>query len=119
MEYLRVDRLHPLILSADGSGILMWYVDVSFAVHPNMHSHIGGGLTMGRGFPIVSSTKQKLNTQSSTESELVGVDNMMPIVVWSWYFLMAQGYEVTQNLLLQDNRSSMLLERNGKASSSK
>jgi len=44
---------------------------------------------------------------------------MMPIVVWSWYFLMAQGYGVTQNLLLQDNKSSILLERNGKASSSK
>ena len=32
---------------------------------------------------------------------------------------MAQGYGVTQNLLLQDNKSSILLERNGKASSSK
>ncbi len=62
MEYLRVDMLHPLILSADGSGLLMWYVDASFAVHPNMHSHTGGVLTMGRGFPINSSTKQKLNT---------------------------------------------------------
>jgi hypothetical protein len=74
---------------------------------------------MGRGFPIVSSTKQKLNTRSSTESELVGVDDMMPIIVWSCYFLMAQGYGVTQNLLLQDNNSSMLLEKNGKASSGK
>jgi hypothetical protein len=44
---------------------------------------------------------------------------MMPIVVWSRYFLMAQGYGVTQNLLLQDNQSSILLERNGKASSGK
>ena len=119
MEYLRVERLQPLILSADGSGVLMWYVDASFAVHPNMRSHTGGGLTMGRGFPIVTSTKQKLNTCSSTESELVGVNNMMPIVVWSRYFLMAQGYGVTQNLLLQDNRSSMLLEKNGRASSGK
>ncbi len=119
MEYLRVDRLCPLIMSTDGSGVLMWYLNASFAVHPNMRSHTGGGLTMGRGFPIVNSTKQKLNTQSSTESELVGVDDMMPIVVWSRYFLMAQGYGVTQNLLLQDNQSSILLERNGKASSSK
>jgi hypothetical protein len=84
-----------------------------------MRSHTGGGLTMGRGFPIVTSTKQKLNTRSSTESELVGVDDMMPIVVWSRYFLMAQGYGVTQNLLLQDNKSSMLLEKNGRASSGK
>jgi hypothetical protein len=44
---------------------------------------------------------------------------MMPIVVWSRYFLMSQGYGVTQNLLLQDNRSSMLLEKNGRASSGK
>ncbi len=66
---------------------------------------------MGQGFPIVNSTKQKLNTQSSTESELVGVDGMMPIVVWSRYFLMAQGYWVTQNLLLKDNQSSILLEK--------
>jgi hypothetical protein len=32
---------------------------------------------------------------------------------------MSQGYGVTQNLLLQDNQSSILLERNGKASSGK
>jgi hypothetical protein len=57
MEYLRVDSLHPLILSTNGNGVLMWYVDASFAVHPNMCSHTGGGLTMGRGFPIVNSTK--------------------------------------------------------------
>jgi hypothetical protein len=93
----------------------MWYINASFAVHPNIRSHTGGGLTMGRGFPIVSSTKHKSNTRSSTESELVGVDNMMPIIVWSCYFLMAQGYGITQNFLLQDNKSSMLLEKNGKA----
>ena len=94
----------------------MWYVDASFAVHPNMRSHTGGGLTMGRGFPLVNSTKQKLNTRSS---ELFSVDDMMPIVVWSRYFLMAQGYGVTQNILLQDNKSSILLEKNGRASSGK
>ncbi len=114
-----MDRLCPLILSTNGSGGLMSYVNASFAVHPNMPSHTGGGLTRGRGFPIVSSTKQKLNTRSSTESELVGVDNMMSIIVWSCYFLMAQGYGVTQNLLLQDKKSSMLLEKNGNASSGK
>ncbi len=81
MGYLRVDRLHPLILSADGSGVVMWYVDALFAVHPNMRSHTGGGLTMGRGFPINCSTKQKLNRQSSTESEVVAVDDMMPIFI--------------------------------------
>ena len=74
---------------------------------------------MGRGFPISVSTKQKLNTRSSTESELVGVDDMMPIICWTRYFLLSQGYGIIENLLLQDNKSSILLERNGRASSGK
>ncbi len=69
---------------------------------------------MGRGFLISVSTKQKLNTRSSTESELVGVDDMT-IILWTRYFLLSQGYGVVKNLLLQDNQSSILLERNGRA----
>jgi Reverse transcriptase (RNA-dependent DNA polymerase) len=119
MKYLRGTRKMPLILSADGSGILKWWVDASFAVHPNMRGHSGGGLSMGRGFPIVSSTKQKLNTRSSTETEIVGADDFMPAICWTRYFLEAQGYQVHDNVLFQDNRSAILLEKNGKASSSK
>ncbi len=83
MEYLRGDRDQPLILGVDSNGLLMWYVDASFAVRPNMRGLLGGGLILGRGFPITVSTKQKLNTRSSTESELVGVDDMMPIICWT------------------------------------
>jgi hypothetical protein len=97
----------------------MWYVDALFAVHPNMHGHTGGGLTMVRGFPIVASWKQKLNTKSLTESELVGVDDMMPIMLWTCYFLLSQGYGIIENLLLWDNKSLILLEQNGKASNGK
>ncbi len=84
-----------------------------------MRGHTGGGLTMGRGFPISASTKQKLNTRSSIEIELIGVDDMMPIIIWTHYFLLSQGYGSVENLLLQDNKSSILLEHNGRASSSK
>ena len=109
----------PLILSASGSGILKWWIDASFAVHPNMRGHTGGGISMGRGMPIVTSTKQKLNTRSSTESEIVGVDDCMPAVLWTRYFLEAQGYAVRENIVYQDNQSAILMEKNGKASSSK
>jgi hypothetical protein len=68
MRYIRGTHTMPLILSANGSGILKWWVDTSFAVHPNMRGHSGGGLSLGRGFPIVSSTKQNINTRSSTET---------------------------------------------------
>jgi hypothetical protein len=83
-----------------------------------MRGHTGAGRSLGRGFPIVSSNKHKLNTWSSTEAELVFVDDCMPVILWSRYFLLEQGYNVGENILFQDNRSAMLLEKNGKASSS-
>ena len=94
VEYLRGDRDRPLILGADNEGMLMWYVDESFAVYSKMCGHTGGGLTMGRGFPISVSTKQKLNTKSLTKNELVGVDDMMPIILSTRYFLFSHGYGV-------------------------
>ena len=43
----------------------------------------------------------------------------MPQVLWTRYFLEAQGYSVDESIVYQDNKSSILLETNGKASSSK
>ena len=120
MRYIRGAWKLPLILSADGSHILKWWVDASFAVHPNLRGHYGGGLSMGRGFPIVGSYVQKINTRSSTVSEIVGADDSMPPVCWTRYFMQAQGYEIVDNIMYQgDNKSSILLEKNGKAMSSK
>jgi hypothetical protein len=50
MRYIRGTHTMPLILSANGSGILKWCVDTSFAVHPNMRGHSGGGPSLGRGY---------------------------------------------------------------------
>jgi hypothetical protein len=43
------------------------------------------------------------------ESKLVGVDDMMPSILWTRYFLDAQGYKVNDNVIFQDNKSTMLL----------
>jgi hypothetical protein len=115
MRYIRGNRKMPLILSANGSGILKWWVDVSFVVHPSMRGHSGGGLYLGCGFPIVSSTKQKLNTRSSTETEIVVAYDFMMVILWTRYFMKAQCYGVKDNVLFQDNKSSILLEKSGKA----
>lgn len=84
-----------------------------------MRGHTGAGLTMGKGFPITASSKQKLNTRSSTETEIVGVDHVMPSILWTRLFLEAQDYGVTENIVYQDNKSAILLEKNGKSSSGK
>jgi hypothetical protein len=119
MRYIRGTHTMPLILSANRSGILKWWVDSSFDVHPHMRGHSGGGLSLGRGFPIASSTKQKLSTQSFTETEIVGADDFMPAIFWTRYFMKAKGYGFKDKVLFQDNKSSIILEKNGKASSRK
>ena len=58
-------------------------------------------------------------TKSSTEAELVGVDDSLGYTLWARYFMQEQGYDMEALLLYQDSMSAMLLETNGKASSSK
>jgi hypothetical protein len=119
VRYLVSTRKLPLILSADDSDSLYWYADSAFAVHPNMRSHNGAGLTLGRGFAISISGGQKLNTGSSTHAEIVCVSDILPMSQWVRLFVLAQGLQVTRNVIFQDNESAELLEVNGKKSSSK
>ena len=119
MKYLQTTPDLLLRLNCDGTGILRWWVDASYAVHPNMRGHTGGVMMMGKGAAMSISSKQKLVARSSTESELIGVHDAMPNMLWCRQFLIAQGYQVREMKLFQDNMSAMLLEKNGRASSSK
>ena len=60
-----------------------------------MRSHTGAVMSLGKGALIAMSTKQKLNTTSSTEAELVEVSDSMPFNMWATYFFKAKGEGVT------------------------
>ena len=109
----------PLTLEADNLQVIKWWIDGAFAKHPDMRSHTGGMLSLGKWAIYGASTWQKLNTQSSTKPELVGVDDCMPQILWTQYFLEAQGYQIHDSVVYQDNQSAMLLAKNSQASSSK
>jgi hypothetical protein len=119
IRYLRETRTMCLTLEADDLLIIKWWIDASFAVHRDMRSHTGGTLSLGKGSIYSTSTRQKLTTKSSTEAELVAVDDVMPMVLWTRQFLEGQGYEIKDNIVYQDNQSAMLLEKNGQRSSTK
>ena len=119
IQYLRQTPELSLTLEADDLSIIKWWIDGSFAVHPDMKSHTGGTMSLGRGSGYSGSTGQKLNTRSSTETELVAVDDFMPQILWTRYFFEAQGYTNQDTIIFQDNKSAILLEKNGRASSSK
>ena len=108
-------------LTIEASDVLnpLWWADASFAVHPDMKSHTGGIMTLGKGAIQSISRKQKLNTKSSTEAGLVGADDVLSDVLWTNNFMKAQGYEPIKTVLFQDNTSAMLLEKNGRDSAGK
>ena len=45
--------------------------------------------------------------------------DILPQILWTRNFLMSQGYPVQKNVVYQDNMSAMLLENNGRKSSTK
>jgi hypothetical protein len=75
-------------------------------------------MTLGKGCATSHCGKQKVNTRSSTESELVGIDDVVTKIIWTKLMIEAQGFKV-KNVAHRDNTSSMKLEANGKSSSGK
>lgn len=67
-------------------------MDAADAVHNNMRSYTGGDISIDRGLVHGRSSKQKLNTKSSTEAELVGVSKYIPYNILLVIFLKEQGY---------------------------
>ena len=77
------------------------------------------GANLGNRVSISYINQAKLNTCSSTISEIVAVDDMMAQIMWTWLFMKAQCIKVTDNILYQYNKSVIPLEKNGRASSFK
>lgn len=97
---------------------LSWYIDKSYASHSDMKGQSGAVLMTGDCAVLFKSNKQKVNTRGSTETELIAVDDALPTVQWTKSFMMEQGYNLDMEIK-EDNRSTLLLMRNGRLSSGK
>eukprot|EP00804_Cyclotella_cryptica_P017574 CCRYP_006738-RC/>CCRYP_006738-RC protein AED:0.40 eAED:0.33 QI:0/-1/0/1/-1/1/1/0/582 len=119
LQYLQTTQTLKLRIQVDDLRIMRWFVDAAHMVHWDCKGQTGATMTMGKGAILSYSWKQKLNTKSSTETELVGVDDAISNILWSLYFLQEQGCGTTHAIIYQDNKSAILLESNGKMSSGK
>jgi hypothetical protein len=111
LEYLNGTLHFKYVLGADNLTKLRSWVDASYAVHPDMKSHTGGVMSFGLGGLVCKSSKQKLNTKSSTEAEVVGASDYLPNTMWAQMFLEGQGYKLEESIMEQDNESAMKLEK--------
>jgi hypothetical protein len=84
------------------------YIDASHGSHPNFKGHTGGVITIGKGAIHTKSAKQKLNSKSSSETELIGLSDYASQVIWTRHFLEAQGYTLEPITIFQDNQSTTM-----------
>ena len=117
--YLKGTRYMKMYLTADNLSNIIWWVDGSFGVHWDSRGHTGAMMSMGKGAIVNIARKHKMNVASSTESELVSIADVLGMILWCKYFMEAQGYTIESNLLYQDNKSTILLAKNGRMSAGK
>ncbi len=87
LDFVRATKDDRRVVGALSLHDMFTWIDASFAVHPNMKSHTGGAISFGKGVIHAKSSKQKINTKSSTEAELVGVSEYLPYHIWDENFL--------------------------------
>ncbi len=93
-------------------------MDGSYASHLDMRGQSGAVLLVGECAMLFRSNKQKVNTRSSTETELIAIDDSLLTIQWTKSFMKEQGYDL-ETEIKDDNRSTMLLMRNRRLSSGK
>ena len=76
--YLKAPNIDlPRIIGVTDFKVLQTWVAASYATHSDLRSHTGGVISLGHGVIPTKSSKQKINTKSSTEAELVGASNFI------------------------------------------
>ena len=100
-----------------GHWLIKAYVDASFAVHNDQKSHSAIFMTMGSGPLFVRSSKQKIVTKSSWESELVAQSDSGSQAVWQKRFVEELGQGPVHVVFYCDNMGTIASIKKGKPSS--
>ena len=106
-------------MGAESLCIIKWLVHASYGVYWDSKGHSDAIMSKGKGGMVNISRKHRLNVGSSTESELVSIADVLGMMIWCKYFMEAQGYTIKNNILYQDNKSTILLAKNGRMSAGK
>jgi hypothetical protein len=113
--YLRATRDKPLRLGCTLPLTVTVSIDAAFANRDMMKSTSGMCVTLGVGYFITSSKVQRLNSKSSTESEIIAVSDGMNIPLWLAGFTAYQGHGKHPVRLEQDNQSCIALLNKGRS----
>jgi hypothetical protein len=113
LKYINGTQELELILQPNNSNNIEIYVDASYGIHSDGKSHTGMCIKHGNGTIECKSTKQRINTKSSTESELIALSDMGTTAIWINEFIKHQQYNLTTTVIYQDNKSTITMINNG------
>lgn len=89
------------------------FVDSAFSAHPDGKGQTGCCVFLGNTATDIITRKQRCSTRDSTESELVGLADMLLEVEYHKEWLKSQGYELKTPIIFQDNTSTLTLVEEG------
>ena len=117
LGYLQATKTNGTILRIGEKVQLRAYVDASYAVYPDAKSVSGIVIMLGDAMIYVKSSKQKIVTRSSTESELVAISDSLSQILWTREYMLSSGIVIGPAILYQDNMSTIFLANKGKSTS--
>jgi hypothetical protein len=93
---------------------LVIYCDASFGLHDDTSGHTGIIMKLYGNTILIKSIKQKLVTKSSTESELVALDESITYVPWITGLLDELTITYSKPIIVfQDNQSTIIMGNTG------
>jgi hypothetical protein len=104
------------IVNDDDTFDVNCYIDSSHGVHEDLRGQTGIVVKLRNATVYARSAKQKMNTKSSAETELMGVSEEVSQALWTRWWLEDLGYVVRNLNLYQDNKSTILMMIAGKSS---
>ena len=114
--YLKANQYRGIRLRVGEHMSVKAYIDAAYGVHiESGKSHTGCAVVIGDAGPVyVESSKQKIVTKASTESELVSLSDMGGNALGIKGFVECQGpYQLGPAEIYQDNLSTMALIEKG------
>ena len=112
-RYLNATKGQDLLLCIGKNLTVTGYVDAAFGTHDDGKGHSGLVVKVGDATVLCKSSKQRIVTRDSTESELVGLSDMLMMIVQCAEFIKEQGYSIDAPRVLQDNTSTLSLVTKG------
>jgi hypothetical protein len=109
IRYIRYSKNIPLRFAFDPQAtqdlVYETFIDSSHGIHSDMRGHSGVCVTFGGGCILGKSTKHKINSKSSAESELIALSDHAGIAIHGQRFLKSLGIE-SKCEIYQDNTST-------------